>query len=111
MPANGCPCNPPQTTKNPVRYSDGSVLLNETDLELPDGAMFGQHRTYSTQTRIAYNGVNGYNWWVKPLPYLSSVDPATVSVVFDTNITYEFSTGREKRDIHRFDVPPPLRYP
>jgi len=64
------------------------VWLPQVDLTVASGGLFGHRRFYGNQA--AYDGPNGFNWWLSTLPYAASVGASTVAIVFDTNRTYWF---------------------
>ena len=79
----------PSSSTHPVRYWNGAVVLNEADITVPDGGFFGHMRCYNNQTSSAYNGPNGWNWFVVQMPYLVEAG-GSVAVVFDPNNPYWF---------------------
>ncbi|MDB5293544.1 MAG: repeat-associated core domain protein [Phycisphaerales bacterium] len=66
------------------------MRLRETDLAVSGGGLFGHQRVYGNQPPGAYDGPNGFNWWVRQFPTASSVGPSTVAITFDSNRTYWF---------------------
>jgi RHS repeat-associated protein len=70
------------SSNNPVRYVNGAAILEEIDLSVPNGGLFGHRRFYNNVT--PYNGPNGVNWYVNQLPVVVA-DGDNRAVVFEAN--------------------------
>src|ERR1700678_829742 len=85
-----CDCSQPAcSSKHPIRYSNGGVLLAQADLAVPQGRFFSHVRYYCNQASGPYNGPNGFNWWVGSLPYVVT-SGGSAAIVFDPNNPYWF---------------------
>ena len=70
----------------PIRYSDGSIINSENDLDSGGfGLPWGHTRVYGNQLTSATGGAQGNSWVVPQLQYLSFVSTAEVSVVRSVN--------------------------
>jgi len=73
---------------------DGAVGLPQADLSIPNGACFGHRRIYNSKSGgglgRAFNGLNGYNWYLAQWPYAVSGGTGAVAIVFDANNPYWF---------------------
>ncbi len=81
-----CPCPPcPEGSNNtgyPVRYGDGEVVHNETDLAgSAFGLSWGHIRSYGNQLSRNNTGFNGNSWLVEEVEYLIFLSPDLISVM------------------------------
>lgn len=68
------PNNPPNTTRRPVRYFDGTVAIGATDLQSNGfGIPWGQTRSWTNAAGYEATAVNGIGWVGTQLPYLLQV--------------------------------------
>lgn len=74
-----------------MRYSNGAILLSQTDISVPAGGFFGMERSYGNRmSSTVYNGPAGFNWWTTQLPSVITIAPSTIGVVFNPNRIYWF---------------------
>lgn len=114
------PHQPSDYSDDPVRYSNGEILLVETDLSFKSfGIDWGHTRSYGNRVTEPGTGRNGNSWFVKEWPYLVGMafDPATpnlpqtVALTWVISETLWFDLNPEKQEYAaRFYIRPKLRY-
>jgi hypothetical protein len=79
------------SSAEPVRYFNGEVQLEVTDLAAPGyGKLWQQRRVYSNRISPLTDVGNGYGWLVESWPYLTAASASTVTVVRGTRKTLWF---------------------
>ncbi len=81
-----CPCPPcpknSNNTGNPVRFGDGEVVHDKTDLSgSAFGLTWGHTRSYGNQLSRNNNGFNGNSWLVSQVEYLIFLAEDLISVM------------------------------
>ncbi len=85
-----CPCPPclkdSNNTGDPVRYGDGELVHDETDLAgSAFGLSWGHTRSYGNQLSRNNTGFNGNSWLVEDVEYLIFLAPDLISVMRGVN--------------------------
>lgn len=76
------PCSDENATEDPVRYGDGEIFHDETDLSgRAFGLSWGHTRSYGNQLSRNNTGFNGNSWLVSQVEYLIFVSPDLISVM------------------------------
>ena len=84
-----CQLPTPCSSRHPIRYSNGGVLLPQADLTVPQGDFFSHVRFYCNQAAGPFNGPVGNNWWIGSQPAIVA-SGTSVAVVFDPNNPFWF---------------------